>query len=377
MITLKRVTARSFPLVSADRLHFCRGPPAAYLPRQQHVYRNQAPALYSRVAKKHVTCSATGQPDVQSAITAVSNYFPVFVLLFAALGVAQPSTMTWVPSSVVTWAIGLSMLGMGLTLTLEDFKRVLSAPKQILIGVVLQYTVMPSLAFIISRMAQLPLDWTIGLCIVGACPGGTASNIVTYLAKADVPLSVAMTTASTLGAVFMTPLLTSLLLGTLVQVDGVGLLVSTLQVVLLPVLLGCALNQAFPKAVSKVTPLSTLSAVFLVAFICGRVMAENSAAMVTVGVSLFFSVFALHAGGFALGYGVSKYLLGIPEKSARTNSIEVGMQNSALGAMLARTHFAAACAVPCAVSACLHSTIGSILAWFWRSRSDDTTAQVQ
>lgn len=306
----------------------------------------------------------------------VSRFFPLIVIAFAITGILQPSMMTWVPQSMITWAIGFSMLGMGLTLTFDDFKRVLSAPQQIMTGVVLQYTVMPSLAFIISRVAQLPLDLTIGLCIVGACPGGTASNIVTYLAKADVPLSVAMTTASTVGAVVMTPLLTSLLLGTLVQVDALGLLASTLQVVLFPVLLGCALNQSFPRMVSRITPFSTLSAVLLVAFICGRVMADNSVSVMSAGVRLILGIFALHAGGFFLGYTVSKYGLGIPEKAARTNSIEVGMQNSALGAMLASQHFGQMhpmAAVPCAISACLHSTLGSILAWYFTTTTVDET----
>lgn len=318
----------------------------------------------------------SNQMDVWSYLNAIasaaSSFFPVFVISFAALGVAKPETMTWMPNSLLTIAIGLSMLGMGLTLTFKDFQRVLSRPKQIMTGVVLQYTVMPSLAFAISRCASLPLDLTIGLCIVGACPGGTASNIVTYLAKADVPLSVTMTTASTLGAVFMTPFLTNLLLGTLVPVDAMGLLLSTLQVVLLPVIIGCALNQAFPRFVSKISPLSALSAVFLVAFICGRVMAENSSAVLSAGIPLLASVLALHAGGFLLGYFVSKFL-GVKESAARTNSIEVGMQNSALGALLATQHFPMNpyAAVPCAISACVHSTMGSLLASHWSKRVPD------
>jgi len=313
------------------------------------------------------------QIDIWSYLNAIasaaSSFFPMFVISFAALGVAKPDSMTWMPNSLLTIAIGLSMLGMGLTLTFKDFQRVLSRPKQIMTGVVLQYTVMPSLAFAISRCAGLPLDLTIGLCIVGACPGGTASNIVTYLAKADVPLSVTMTTASTLGAVFMTPFLTNLLLGTLVPVDAMGLLLSTLQVVLLPVIIGCALNQAFPRFVSKISPLSALSAVFLVAFICGRVMAENSSAVLSAGIPLLASVLSLHAGGFLLGYFVSKSL-GVKESAARTNSIEVGMQNSALGALLATQHFPMNpyAAVPCAISACVHSTMGSLLASYWSKR---------
>ena len=310
----------------------------------------------------------TAPGPLASLANAISSYFPLVVVSSALLGVFRPAALTWVPASWMSPFLGLSMLGMGLTLTFADFQRVLAAPKNILLGVCLQYSVMPSLAFVISRALVLPLDLTIGLCIVGACPGGSASNIVTYLAKADVPLSVAMTTASTLGAVIMTPMLTSLLLGTLVQVDALGLLLSTVQVVLLPVALGTVLNQAFPKTVERLTPLSTLSAVLLIAVICGRVVAENSGFFASLqDPRVLLGVFLLHAGGFALGYALSK-LVRMEEKAARTNSIEVGMQNSALGAMLATQHFGAMhplAAVPCAISAVMHSCMGSLLAAYW------------
>jgi BASS family bile acid:Na+ symporter len=266
------------------------------------------------------------------------------------------------------------MLGMGLTLTFADFARVLSTPKRIFTGLTLQYTIMPAIAFAVSRLLALPLDFAVGLCIVGACPGGTASNVVTYLAKADLPLSVAMTTASTMGAVIATPVITKLLLGTLVPVDVAALLLSTVQVVLLPVLLGAALNQTFPKQVERLAPLSALSAVLLIAAICGSVIAQNASAVASAGPRLLLAVAILHAGGFALGYGLSK-VVGMPEKVARTNSIEVGMQNSALGALLATSHFPGnpLAAVPCAISACTHSVMGSLLAAFWRNASTESS----
>lgn len=322
-----------------------------------------------------VAASAAGDglyDRLESLATAATNLFPLFVISCAILGATKPSTMTWLPSSLLSWTSGLSMLGMGLTLTFKDFQRALSNPKQILTGVTLQYTVMPTLAFVISRIAQLPLDMTIGLCVVGACPGGTASNIVTYLAKADVPLSVTMTTASTLGAVIMTPFLTSILLGTLVPVNAAGLLMSTLQIVLIPVLVGCALNQSFPRTMAKMAPFSAFGAVILIAVLCGRIMADNSSSLLSAGWPLLCSVFALHAGGFLLGYLVSK-AVGVKESAARTNSIEVGMQNSALGALLATQHFPLnpCAAVPCAISACTHSMLGSMLAAIWSRREPE------
>lgn len=336
-------------------------------PRRGQIHRNVQ--VHRNHAHAHAHASTTPPPRLLALLAStVSSYFPLVVLSSAAVGVLRPAALTGIPAAWMSPFLGLSMLGMGLTLTFADFKRVLAAPKNILLGVCLQYSVMPSLAFLISRALALPLDLTIGLCIVGACPGGTASNIVTYLAKADVPLSVAMTTASTLGAVVMTPLLTSLLLGTLVKVDALGLLLSTVQVVLLPVALGTALNQAFPETVQRLTPLSTLSAVLLVALICGRVMAENSGFFAVLDPMVLVGIFSLHAGGFLLGYVISKYVVKMEERAARTNSIEVGMQNSALGAMLATQHFGAMhplAAVPCAISAVLHSCMGSLLAAYW------------
>lgn len=213
---------------------------------------------------------------------------------------------------------------------------------------------------------------------MACCPGGTASNVVTYLANADVSLSVLMTTASTLGAAVMTPLLTQLLLGTLVPVDAAGLLVSTLQVVLAPVLAGAALNSAFPRAVGALAPLSALSAVVIIALICGSVIAQNSSAALAAGPRLLLALFLLHGGGFFLGWFVSRVVLRQPERVARTSSIEVGMQNSALGAVLAGQHFSAnpLAAVPCAISACMHSVLGSLLAAAWRLWGDKRDGSV-
>ncbi|PRW60740.1 putative sodium metabolite cotransporter chloroplastic [Chlorella sorokiniana] len=300
---------------------------------------------------------------------AMVNLFPVFVLGAALCALAQPAAFDWFDKAAITPALAVTMLGMGLTLTFNDFREVLATPGRIFAGFALQYTIMPLMAFAVSRLMGLPLAFTIGLCIVGSCPGGTASNVVTYLARADVTLSVAMTTASTLGAVVATPMLTQLLLGTLVPVDAKALLVSTLQVVLLPVLVGAAINTFFHKQVEVLAPFSALSAVVLIALICGSVVAQNAAAVVQAGPKLLAAIFLLHAGGFFFGYALSR-AVGIPERAARTNSIEVGMQNSALGAVLASVHFPAhpLAAVPCAISACMHSVMGSLLAAVWRGQ---------
>lgn len=273
----------------------------------------------------------------------------------------------WFRKEWVTAGLSAIMLGMGATIRLEDFAGVMRYPGRIAVGCVLQYTIMPLMGLLVSRFMGLPLPFAIGIGLVSCCPGGTASNVVTYLARADVPLSVMMTTASTFLAVVTTPLLTKLLLGQLVAVDAAGLFVSTLQVVLVPVVAGAALNHKFPRVMEALAPFSALLAVLMVALVCASVMAANAAAVLAAGPQLLISVFVLHAGGFALGYGASR-AFGLPENAARTNSIEVGMQNSALAAGFAAKHFAAfpLAPVPCVISACMHSVMGSILAGMWR-----------
>lgn len=244
----------------------------------------------------------------------------------------------------------------------------LTHPGRIAVGCLLQYTVMPSLGYAISLALGLPLPFAIGLRLVACCPGGTASNVVTFLAGADVPLSVMMTTASTLLATMTTPLLTTALVGKLVAVDAAGLFVSTLQVVLAPVLLGVALNKLAPQAIRAVSPFLQLLAVVMVALVCGSVMSTNAAAVRSAGPVVLAAVVLLHVGGFLFGYAASR-AVGLPERVARTNSIEVGMQNSVLGAFLAAQHFAdiPLAAVPCVLSACTHTVVGSLAAAGWRA----------
>merc|ERR1712130_916390 len=263
---------------------------------------------------------------------------------------------------------------MGTSLTLEDFKGVMKRPGLVALGTGLQYTIMPSMGYLVSRLAGLSPPLAVGLCLVASCPGGVASNVVTFLAGADVPLSVMMTTVSTMAAVFTTPLLVKLLVGSMVPVDAAALISSTIQVVLLPVGLGAFLNQSFPDKMEKAAPFAPLLAVSMTVLICASVLAQNAAAVKQASVKLLGAVFALHASGFALGYLLAR-VFGVGERQARTMSIEVGMQNSTLGAVLAAVHFAdPLTAVPCAISACMHSLIGSALAAFFRNRDAASSA---
>ncbi|EMS51219.1 putative sodium-dependent transporter yocS [Triticum urartu] len=257
--------------------------------------------------------------------------------------------------------------GMGMTLTLDDLRTVLLMPKELAAGFLLQYTVMPLSGYLISKLLNLPSHYAAGLILVSCCPGGTASNIVTYLARANVALSVLMTAASTFAAAFMTPLLTSKLAGQYVAVDPMGLFVSTSQVVLAPVLLGALLNQYMGRLVESVSPVMPFIAVATVAVLCGNAIAQNASAILASGLQVVLSVIFLHGSGFFFGYVLSR-VLGIDIASSRTISIEVGMQNSVLGVVLAGKHFGSPLtAVPCAVSSICHSIYGSLLAGVWRS----------
>lgn len=262
--------------------------------------------------------------------------------------------------------ITVTMLGMGMTLTFDDLRGALAMPKELFSGFALQYSVMPLSGFLVSKLLNLPSYYAAGLILVGCCPGGTASNIVTYIARGNVALSVLMTAASTLSAVVMTPFLTAKLAGQFVAVDAVGLFMSTLQVVLLPVLAGAFLNKYFQKLVKFVSPLMPPIAVATVAVLCGNAIAQSSSAILVSGRQVILAVALLHASGFFFGYVLSR-LLGIDVSSSRTISIEVGMQNSVLGVVLATQHFGdPLTAVPCAVSSVCHSIFGSALAGIWR-----------
>jgi len=312
-----------------------------------------------------------GKQPVQNLVDATTNLFPVWVLASSLVGFCHPEMFSWF-SPYVTQALMATMMGMGLTLTLSDFKKVLSQPKWVGIGFLAQYTIMPLSAAVFAKVFRLSPPLSAGLILVGCSPGGTASNLVTMIAKADVALSVLMTAASTVAAIVMTPFLSSKLVGSYVNVKAADLVTSTLNVVLAPVLLGTLLNTKFPKATAKAAKFTPLLSVLLVSLICGAVSAGNAGfgvgGLQAAGLlRLVGAVACLHTAGFGVGYFFAKKC-GAAETQSKTISIETGMQNSALACVLAR-HFPnpLMTALPGAISATTHSVIGSALAAFWRA----------
>jgi bile acid:Na+ symporter, BASS family len=307
---------------------------------------------------------------MQRVLDWLTNLFPLWALLGGAIALVKPELFTWFSGQFIVWGLAVIMLGMGITLSVDDFKRVVKMPKAIAAGFLAQYSIMPFLGWAIASALPLEKHMAVGLILVACCPGGTASNVVTFLARADVPLSVLMTMCTTFAAVVMTPLLTKFLAGAIVPVDAMGLFLSTVQVVLLPLLLGLGLHHYAPKLVTKVLPAAPLVSVAFITLIVASVIGQNAQPIRESGGVLLLGAFLLHAGGFALGYGFAK-LFGYDKIVCRTISIEVGMQNSGLGVVLAKKHFPDTLApVPCAVSSVFHSVIGSLLAAVWRWRTE-------
>jgi bile acid:Na+ symporter, BASS family len=237
------------------------------------------------------------------------------------------------------------------------------------IGFTAHYAIMPFLGWGIAHLLRLETSLAVGLILVSCCPCGTASNVVNYIARSNVALSVLMTLCSTLGAIVMTPLLTKWLAGEYVPVDAFGLFLSTVKIVLAPVIIGVGLNRYAPRVVRFVLPVAPLVSVLTITLICASIIGGSADDFKRSGGELILAVFMLHTGGFFLGYVASR-LLGCDELTSRTISVEVGMQNSGLGAALAKAHFVQMpqAALPCAISATFHSVIGSVLAGLWRMR---------
>ena len=302
-------------------------------------------------------------------LAVATNLFPVWVLAGGGLALVKPAWFTWFSGGFITWGLAVIMLGMGITLSMEDCKRVLKMPRAVGIGFAAQYLIMPFLGWGIAHLLKLETPFAVGLILVSCCPGGTASNVVNFLARSNVALSVLMTMCSTMGAIVMTPLLTKWLAGQYVPVDALGLFLSTLKIVLAPVVIGVALNRYLPRFVKLVLPVAPLTSVLAIVLICASIIGSSATQFKQSGGELVLAVLLLHTGGFSLGYLFSR-LLRCDELTSRTISVEVGMQNSGLGAALARAHFTALplAALPCALSATFHSVIGSLLAGYWRWR---------
>ena len=293
----------------------------------------------------------------------ISDYMGVLVLAAALLALAFPSVLQQIPTKVINYLLGVVMFGMGLTLNLKDFKLVFSRPKDVIVGCLAQFTIMPLLAWGLSRVFQLDEALALGVVLVGCCPGGTASNVITYLAKGDLALSVGMTGVSTLLAPLLTPLLTWALAGKSVDVDVAGMLLSILWVVILPIVVGLIVKGLWPKFTEKAVDYLPAISSIAIAFIVAIVIGANANKLLAGGLVIVIVVILHNICGLGLGYMIGR-LLGLAEPKKRAISIEVGMQNSGLASSLATLHFAAypMATIPGAIFSVWHNISGAIVA---------------
>ena len=300
----------------------------------------------------------------------VQKTFALWVVLFAAIALFTPETFVWL-KSYITWMLGIIMFGMGMTMTLSDFKGVMHSPKAVFIGVAAQFIVMPVLAFILCSVFQLPTEIAIGVILVGCCPGGTASNVITYMAKGNTALSVACTSVSTLLAPILTPAIFYLLASQWIEINASSMLMSILQVVLFPIILGLIVRMMKKKKVAHYVQVMPLISVVAIVAIVAAIIAGSKAAILESGL-LILGVVMLHNGlGYLLGFWASRFFK-LPYADCKAVAIEVGMQNSGLGVALAAVHFAASpvTAVPSAIFSLWHNISGPALATYWASRHD-------
>lgn len=293
----------------------------------------------------------------------IGKFMAVIVLAVAALALLLPGTCIWIDTSWVNPLLMIVMFGMGLTLKAEDFLVVFRHPKDVIMGCAAQFTIMPLLAFGLGKLFGLEAGLLAGVILVGTCPGGTSSNVITYLSRGDVALSVGMTGVNTLLAPLFTPAITWLLLRTAVTVDVIGMFLSIVQVVIIPIALGFVINRLWGKYTEKLIDALPAVSVAAITMIVASVVSHNAARILETG-AVVFAVVILHN---LLGYGAG-YLLGavlkMPLTKKKALSVEVGMQNSGLATSLAGTAFPdlAMATVPGAIFSVWHNISGAILA---------------
>ncbi len=299
-------------------------------------------------------------------LTVLTRLFPLWAVLLSVMAYYTPTTFTPIGPWVTTLLM-LIMLGMGVHLKVDDFKRVLSRPAPVAAGIFLHYLVMPLAAWGLAKLFHMPPDLAAGMILVGSVASGTASNVMIFLAKGDVALSVTISSVSTLVGVFATPLLTRLYVAADIQVDIAGMLLSILKIVIIPIALGLVIHHTLPRLVKAVEPwLPAFSMVCILAIITA-VVAGSAANIASVGLVVIVAVIMHNAIGLLGGYWGGR-LFGFDESTCRTLALEVGMQNSGLAAALGKIYFTPLAALPGALFSVWHNLSGSLLAGYWSGK---------
>ncbi|NWO12654.1 bile acid:sodium symporter family protein [Virgibacillus sp.] len=297
----------------------------------------------------------------------IGKTFAIWVLLVAVIAFLLPEQFLWI-GNYISILLGIIMFGMGMTLSVHDFREVARQPKSVAIGVVLQFLFMPLIAYGLAKGLNLPPEISIGVILVGACPGGTASNVMTFLAKGNTALSVAITSVSTLLAPLLTPAIIYFLAQEWLQVSASSMFMSVVKIVLLPIVLGLIVQLFLKEQAKKTVDIMPLVSVVAIVLIVAAVVAGSKDKIIESGL-LIFAVVLLHNGfGYLVGFFIAK-LFRLTYTDQKAVSIEVGMQNSGLGAALAAAHFSPLAAVPSAIFSFWHNISGPILATYWAQKA--------
>jgi len=294
--------------------------------------------------------------------------FPLLAILVSALAWYNPEPLLGLRSAIVP-LLTVVMFTMGMTLRWQDFRRIWRKPEPVALAVVLQFGLMPLFAWVLCQLFQLPDDIAIGLIIVGSCAGGTASNVMTYLARGDVALSVTMTVTSTLWGVILTPWLVAMYAGDTIKTDTYGMLLMIAKIIVLPVAGGVLLNRFVPQirqSTERYLPTLASASILLIIAI---IVALNADELAVISYGLIAAVVLHNLAGFSAGYGIARWN-GHTETEARTLAIEVGMQNSGLAVALASSFFGPVAAIPGALFSVWQNIAGAALAGFWKWRTD-------
>ena len=314
-------------------------------------------------------CGEATLKAVASFSTFVGKTFAFWVILFAVLGFFFPDTFKQIAPYIVT-LLAIIMFGMGLTISVGDFQEVVRRPFDVAIGVFSQFVIMPLLAVVLTMIIPMPPEVAAGVILVGCCPGGTSSNVMTYLSKGDVALSVACTSVTTLAAPIVTPFLVWVFASQYLPVDGWAMFLSIIKVVLVPLALGFALQKLLPGVVKAAVPALPLVSVVGIVMIVSAVVGASKPAIAQSGL-MIFAVVVLHNGlGYLLGFFAAR-ACGLSLAKRKAIAIEVGMQNSGLGAALANAYFSPVAAVPSAIFSVWHNISGALLANFFSSRTEE------
>lgn len=306
----------------------------------------------------------------------VGKYMGFIVLAAAALALFVPKSCLWIQTGWVNYLLMIVMFAMGLTMKLSDFAIVFSRPRDIMIGCTAQFVIMPLLAFALGKAFGLERSLMVGVMLVGTCPGGTASNVITYLSKGDVGLSVGMTSVSTVLAPLLTPALTYLFLSTSVDVDVKAMMISMIQVVVVPIGLGMLISRLLPKVCERIKDILPSISVAAICVIIASVVSHNSEKILSTGAVIFAVVILHNLLGYAFGYIAGMiFKMDLPRKKAV--AIEVGMQNSGLAASLAGSAFPdlSMATVPGAIFSVWHNISGAVLAAVLRRMGTDEDTQ--